>query len=323
MMIFGSANVLLKEALVVDGFYMPFLWNMVTMVGQSFLLPMHWCKQARQPDDLPKGPQAPTRVLVMVTCIDLLALSLINTTYNILPGSIIQMLRGCKVMFTCFLSKLILGKTQQWYQLLGVGMNFIGLLLTGLAGDRSEWDGGALSHPQAVVAAFAVGITSQLVGSFQFIYEAKTMKQYDVPALQLGGMEGIIGAPIGLLVLLTVNVMGREDTPSAIAQMGQSSSKAGLMLGFLVAVATFNLSGITVTKYGSPVLRAMLEIARTALIWAVEVTLGWNQFSTNQLGGYVITSIGTLIYSHVIVIPFLEPAKPDNGKLSAGLIPKA
>mmetsp|Transcript_25338 Transcript_25338/g.43654 ORF Transcript_25338/g.43654 Transcript_25338/m.43654 type:complete len:96 (-) Transcript_25338:13-300(-) len=89
----------------------------------------------------------------------------------------------------------------------------------------------------------------------------------------------------------------------ALHTMAASRTIMALMVAFLFCVATFNLSGITMAKYGSPVLRAMLEIARTAFIWLVEVFNGWTSFSAVQFLAFGFTSLGTCIYGKMISMP--------------------
>mmetsp|Transcript_88498 Transcript_88498/g.253489 ORF Transcript_88498/g.253489 Transcript_88498/m.253489 type:complete len:449 (-) Transcript_88498:108-1454(-) len=302
MLIFGTANVLCKEELVVQKFYKPFMWNMVTMLGQCFCMPIYWIqKKMYPPDDAkPVGTPAPFHVLLTVTVIDLAALSLVNTTYNQLPGSLIQLLRGCKVAFTCLLSRLILGQKFDGAKLTGVFMNIVGLWCVVGASGSSDWQGAAGSN---VNRALAVGIISQLIGSLQFVYEKQTMDAYEMPPLLLAGMEGIIGTPIAFSVLVLANMFGVEDSMEALHTMAASRTIMALMVAFLFCVAIFNLSGITMAKYGSPVLRAMLEIARTAFIWLVEVCNGWTSFSAVQFLAFGFTSLGTCIYGKMISMP--------------------
>lgn len=316
MMLFGPLNVLVKESLVVGGFFFPLLWNMVTMLGQSFLLPIHYCLEAPAAESETSKP-APAHILITVTCIDLLALSLINSTYNALPGSIIQTLRGFKIIFTAILSKLILGKTLVLYQYAGVALSCIGVVFAGASSMTSTWDGGAINHSQLTLMAFLLGTASQFVGSCQIVFEAKAMKSYHLPPLQLAGFEGVIGAPLGVAVIVISYMLGGNNPLDAFVALRGSTTGLGLLMCFMVTVSCFNLSGLIVTKHGSPVLRAMLEIMRTAVIWVVEVICQWNQFSIQQCIALIAITLGTLIYGNYIKIPFLQPAPvPKQGALS-------
>merc|ERR1719215_814235 len=126
------------------------------------------------------------------------------------------------------------------------------------------------------------------------------MRPTGVPPLLLAGYEGVIGTPVGLIALLIANLTGFEDTPTALQQMDSSHAILSLMVLFLFAVATFNLAGISVAKHGSPVLRALMEIMRTACIWTLEVAKGWMKFNPTELCAYALPSPGTLIYGKQI-----------------------
>jgi len=308
MILFGSVNVVLKESMVFDGFYSPGIWTTATMVGQIFFLPLHCCTTLQAGDaENESRPQATLGAILGVTSLDILALGLINTTYNVLPGSIIQMLRACKIIFTCVLSLLVLGKKQQPYHLLGVTLNIVGLLLAGLASVSSTYRN-ASEHPMLVWQALCVGILSQSVSSFGVVYEAKVMSQYDISPLLLTGSQGAIGMPLCIAILLAGHFTGLSSALSDVRAL-HTTALLGLFCLFLLSAGAFNFAGITVTRHSSPVLRTMLEIARMAIIWLVEVMLGWQQINPLELGGFVLTTFGALIYGRGIVIPLLEPAR--------------
>lgn len=255
---------------------------------------------------------APWHLLFAVTCIDLAALSLINGTYNVLPGSIIQMLRGFKVICTAVLNKAVLGKNLKRYQLAGIALSCFGLVFAGSAGMVTIWGNGAANHPGLTVVALCVGMISQFMGSLQVVFEAKVMSQYTTPPLQLVGYEGVMGAPVGLSVIVLAYMLGYSNPVESFHKVTQSYYTAACLLMFLVAVTLFNLSGMFVTKYGSPVLRSMLEITRTAFIWGVEVVCAWNQFSAVQCGAFVFIALGTLLYGNFIKISVLQSPEPSK-----------
>jgi len=242
--------------------------------------------------------------LLLITLFNLTALSLINAIYNVLPGSLIQLLRGVKVALTCLLSKLVLGTSSDNAKLLGVGMNMVGLVFV-VVSSYGSVRGPEAGDQRKLWVALGLGMLSQLVGSCQSIYEKRTMDTYSISPVLLTGMEGIIGTPIAFCMLLVANFLGLEDTLQALQQMAGSSSVTWLMVALLICLGTFNLSGISVTKFGSPVLRALLEIGRTACIWLIEVTWGWLHFQPSQLVAYMLTSFGTLVYGKFIRIPCL------------------
>mmetsp|Transcript_1147 Transcript_1147/g.2327 ORF Transcript_1147/g.2327 Transcript_1147/m.2327 type:complete len:345 (-) Transcript_1147:84-1118(-) len=322
MLLFGSLNVLVKEALVVDRAFFPLLWNMVTMLGQACLFPLSRCEKVKDSGK----PAAPFWVLVAVTSIDLGALSLINSTYNVLPGSIIQMLRGFKVIFTAILSKLVLGKTLESYQIAGIACSCVGLVLAGASSMKTSWNdakGAVHDHPAKVIFALSVGMASQFAGSCQVVFEAKVMKKYTVEPLKLTGYEGLIGTPIGCGIIYVAYMLGNFNPAQAVSEMVHDPHTAFLLLCFLIFVASFNLSGMFVTKYGSPVLRTMLEITRTAFIWMVEVMFAWNPFQSDQLFAFLAIATGTLLYGNFIKLSIFSRPKPADPLAEQLVKPKA
>lgn len=88
----------------------------------------------------------------------------------------------------------------------------------------------------------------------------------------------------------------------------------------IFSIATFNVSGVTVTKYINALTRSICDVTRTVLVWAigiiVTVTAGqsrpnykWELVQVGailvELLGFLILILGNLVYNKVVKIPFL------------------
>merc|ERR1719380_298034 len=111
------------------------------------------------------------------------------------------------------------------------------------------------------------------------VYEEKIMSSYTIPPLQVVGMEGLFGLGIGMILLVIVNMLGMESTPAAFYQISSSRLLLLVIIASIFSIAFFNFSGVTVTQKASAVARSTIDVSRTILIWAVELSLGWNGFN--------------------------------------------
>jgi hypothetical protein len=104
--------------------------------------------------------------------------------------------------------------------------------------------------------------------------------------------------------------------------MGQN----GLLLFFVIlgvfSIATFNVTGVTVTKYINALARSICDVTRTVIVWIVGIiiTLSAGENRPNykwelidagailvQLLGFGVLIAGNLIYNKILRIPFLMP----------------
>lgn len=88
----------------------------------------------------------------------------------------------------------------------------------------------------------------------------------------------------------------------------------------IVSIASFNIAGITVTKYLSSLTRSIVDVIRTIIVWLIgiiiTVTIGreeqnyrWESVNIRGIGvelvGFMILVIGNLIYNKVIKNDYL------------------
>jgi hypothetical protein len=112
--------------------------------------------------------------------------------------------------------------------------------------------------------------------------------------------------------------------------MGQN----GLLLFFVIlgifSIATFNVTGVTVTKYINALARSICDVTRTVIVWIVGIIITISAGSQKpnykwelidgaaislQLLGFLVLISGNLVYNKIIKIPFLMP-KEESSKHS-------
>ena len=79
-----------------------------------------------------------------------------------------------------------------------------------------------------------------------------------------------------------------------------------LSLGICISIASFNATGVAVTKYASAPQRTTIDSTRTVVVWVFFLMMPepyTETFSWLQLFGFIILILGTLVYNEIIVVP--------------------
>ena len=170
------------------------------------------------------------------------------------------------------------------------------------------------------------------------MFEQKLLSKYHLEPLQVVGYEGMFGLAIELVLLpiLTFIPCGfgveacvfsyrgmpfLERPERYFAEIGANGALLFFVILGIFSIATFNICGVTVTKYINALARSIGDVTRTVLVWAigilVTVTAGvtrpnlqWELTNAGailvELLGFIILVTGNLIYNKVIKLPFLE-----------------
>lgn len=95
----------------------------------------------------------------------------------------------------------------------------------------------------------------------------------------------------------------------------------GLLLFWVIlgifTIATFNICGVSVTKYVSSLARSLVDVSRTLIIWAVSLAITWIDPEAKwentrweaivlELLGFFVLVTGNLIYNGTIKLKFLD-----------------
>jgi len=317
MLLTGACNTLLMKFLVMQvvspapgappaGFDYPFFQTMLMMIGELLCLGAFYQSVYASGNKAALDQPFPTWIMVLPVSCDWAATTLVNAAYVILPASVIQMCRGCIVLFTAAFSVLFLKRRLRAHHWVGVALVALGITIVSLQ---------VLVYSTGSVAQYStpawIGISLVLGAQFfqatMLVVEEKFLGQYTVPPLQMVGLEGLFGCGIGVVALTILQHTGIEKVSEPLYMISNSTAvQMGCVLSML-SIAFFNWSGVNVTQRASAVARSTIDVSRTALIWVVELALMWNTFSWIQLLGFVVLVAGTLVYNEMIVIPGLDP----------------
>jgi hypothetical protein len=161
------------------------------------------------------------------------------------------------------------------------------------------------------------------------------LTKYHLDPLEVVGYEGLFGL-CGYLVLLPIitfipcsfgaeacvfTEQGFPFLERPFAYFSEAFSNGGLLFFCILgifSIATFNITGVTVTKYINALARSIGDVTRTILVWGIgiiiTVTAGatypnykWELLNGGaialELLGFVILVSGNLVYNQIIKIP--------------------
>ena len=75
--------------------------------------------------------------------------------------------------------------------------------------------------------------------------------------------------------------------------------------GNVVSIAFFNFAGISVTKEISATTRTVLDSVRTLVIWLFSLSVGWEDYATLQLFGFILLICGIFVHNDMLFRPYL------------------
>ena len=268
---------------------------------------------------------------------DILGSSISSISLSFLPSSIYQMFRGAIIIFTCTASILFLKNKYYRQHFLGICIVVIGLVIVGVnaaIGGHEEFD------IKIVLGIFLV-VVSQIFSCLLFISEEKILKKYDAPPLKAVGMEGMWGVACYIILLIIfyfircenwydilkdnicikdteTNELRFENALFAFKQIWDSWKIKLYLSMYVLSIAFFNFSGLTISKYASATSRTIVDTLRTILVWTFFFVISFvpddtkESFSWLQLLGFIILILGGLIYNEILVLKFWGFA--DNTK---------
>ena len=238
------------------------------------------------------------------------------------------MFRGAIIIFTCVASMIFLKNKYYRHHFLGIVIVISGLVIVGI---NALLNGNASSGENPGFGIFLI-IISQLFSSFLFISEEKILKAYEVAPLKAVGLEGMWGVLCYIVLLFIFYFIRCEEWPDflknvcildtgtkemrfenaifAVKQIYESTQLKCFLCLYILSIAFFNFSGLTISKNVSSTARTIVDTLRTIVIWVFFLTMPFvpedtkETFSWLQLLGFSILILGGVIYNEILVIPF-------------------
>ena len=338
MVITGSCNTifnkLLNEIESLDKKFTHFFFQTYLMfIGEVFCLFAYYLVNNNETQsDKPKIK--PIYLAIPALC-DFIGSTVTSFSLTMMAASVYQMSRGSVMIYTAILSVMFLKSRLFRYQIFSLCVIFVALFIVGIGALSYDTD-----NTQTSLLGVITLVIAQLFTAIQFVVEEKILNKYDVNPLEMVGWEGVFGTVFYTILLgifyfikcdvnnplCYINQAGEarlEDFIFAFRQLYESKSLLFIALGYVICIASYNYAGITMTKYVSSPARAVMDNARTVVIWLFFlVTPGlppaWREsFIPLQLVGFIFLVFGTFLYNQFISFSCLDEVdKPKEIKQS-------
>ena len=295
-----------------------------------------------------KKPEINKFLLAIPGFLDTCSTGLANIGLILLPASIYQMLKGSLIVMTFLMSKFIVKNKHTCDHYVAIPVSTTGVVLVGLsaylnAGEKSD-DAGNFSDAKTTLLGIVLMVIAMFILSIQFCFDEYFMRKYSCHPLICIGYEGIFGFFINLLLCIIFyfikcgsyenkeeppyfvknmctgdndNVWRPENIVFAYRQLINNSLLSILVPITIIFMASFNIFGVSITKYGSATTRTVTDNCRSFLVW-IFFLMPFNQeelietFNVLQLIGFLLICLGAFIYNGLFKLE--ERMSTDNKK---------
>ena len=295
-----------------------------------------------------KKPEINKFLLAIPGFLDTCSTGLANIGLILLPASIYQMLKGSLIIMTFLMSKFIVKNKHTWDHYVAIPVSTTGVVLVGLSAylnaDEKSDDGGNFSDAKTTLLGIVLMVIAMFILSIQFCFDEHFMRKYSCHPLICIGYEGIFGFFINLLLCIIFyfikcgsyedkeeppyfvknmctgdndNVWRPENIIFAFRQLINNSLLSILVPITIIFMASFNIFGVSITKYGSATTRTVTDNCRSFLVW-IFFLMPFNQkdlietFNVLQLIGFLLICLGAFIYNGLFKLE--ERMGKDNKK---------
>jgi len=330
ILMFGAMALALVLAIFVD------LFNKVRATNATHDSEALLKKEKEDEGTAKKGTTSP--LIMLIPCVfDLLASTIMTFGLIYISVSVFQMLRGSMMIFSTILSRIFLGRHVKPFQMVGLGVSCVALVVVGIAGTQMPQAGVESTAAQTLIGC-ALVVFSQLIQAGQLVTEEFLLKNLSLPPLKIVGYEGVWGTLLMVLVACpaayvipgtdfsTMPHNSLENTWDSLLCMVTSAGLIGSLVVFFVAVLMYNVYGMLITDSFNAVNRTIFEAVRTTCIWVTDLiiyviwpTSGfgeiWSAWSWLELFGFSLLILATFLYNGILKIPFFNYT--EEGKAAA------
>ncbi len=278
-------------------------------------------------------PEINKFLLAIPGFLDTCSTGLANIGLILLPASIYQMLKGSLIVMTFLMSKFVVRNKHILDHYIAIPISTLGVVLVGLsaylnADENDNKDGNSSSASQTLLGIVLM-VIAMFILSIQFCFDEYFMRRYSCHPLICIGYEGVFGFFINLFLcfifyFIKCGSYEKDEEPSYfVKNMCTSDDKNEWrpeniafalrqfidngVLTIIVPItiffmSTFNILGVSITKYGSATTRSVTDNVRSFLVW-LWFLMPFNQedliekFNFLQLFGFLCICIGAFIYN--------------------------
>ena len=255
-------------------------------------------KEEGKEEEEEKKPEINKFLLAIPGFLDTCSTGLANIGLILLPASIYQMLKGSLIILTFLMSKFIVKNKHTCDHYVAIPVSTTGVVLVGLSAylnaDEKSDDTGNFSDAKTTLLGIVLMVIAMFILSIQFCFDEYFMRKYSCHPLICIGYEGIFGFFFNLLLCIIFyfikcgsyedkeeppyfvknmctgdndNVWRPENIVFAYRQLINNSLLSILVPITIIFMASFNIFGVSITKYGSATTRTVTDNCRSFLVW--------------------------------------------------------
>ena len=302
-----------------------------------------------------KKPEIKKILLAIPAFTDTCSTGLANIGLILLPASIYQMLKGSLIIMTFLMSKFVVKNKHILDHYIGIPLSTVGVVLVGLsayitAEENEENNNEDSSSASQTLLGIVLMLIAMFILSIQFCFDEYFMRKYSCHPLICIGYQGVFGFFMNLFLCIIFyfikcgsyekgeeppyfvenmctgddkNVWRPENIVFALRQFVENHILTILVPITIIFMSSFNILGVSITKYGSATTRSVTDNVRSFLVW-LWFLLPFNQedliekFSVLQLIGFICITAGAFIYNGVFKLE--ERKRRRNKKIKHDLI---
>jgi drug/metabolite transporter (DMT)-like permease len=260
----------------------------------------------------------PFIVSLFASC-DLISTSLSGVGLVYCNASVVQILRGCVIVFTMLNAWIFLKRKPNLAQVLGVCFAILGLALVGTSAVMS--DNSSSKSAKDTLLGIGLVLLSQVFSSIQFVFEEKLLKQNTqktgpIPPLFLVGSEGIAGMilTIGIALPITNAIHGHdhgsyENLKNSVYMLFHNKLILGLQFLYFSSISFFNWSSFLYARVLSATARSLVDTCRTIVVWIVMLVVYYADkhiygepfvpWTTLEVVGFIGMVLGTTTHNNI------------------------
>jgi len=323
MLLTGVVTMNLRDLWEVTDFHFPVHWVLISEFGYCLAWIVHRLTKHLDPGCVPStsglqrgnGVNQSTYFIAML--LDAMSMVCAHEAMGSISAAIVQMMRSAKLIIAFFITTVVMQKKQLPRELAGVLIVLLGVsvVVFGSVMPVTMPVDSAVGGANGGGKAFALLLcfVAELFNVAFYLYQDHTAKKYDLPACHTVGMMGMYGVLVFSVVLVNLNAVHVEDSFQAFDRLTHSWPVALSSIGYILLLCVYEICGVVVSKQGSAILRALIDVSRGAFIWAVELYFGWVQFQVLHGIGFAIIICGTLVNTGVFHFGFLDPGPEMQG----------
>jgi len=309
--------------------------NLVMFIGESMGIPVFYLffhkKEESENKEEEKKPPINKFLLAIPGALDTCSTGLANIGLILLPASIYQMLKGSLIVMTFLMSKFVVRNKHTLDHYIAIPVSTLGVVLVGLSAylnaDENKSEGS--SDASQTLLGIILMLIAMFILSIQFCFDEYFMRKYSCHPLICIGYEGVFGFFINLILCVVFyfikcgsykegeeppyfvrnmctgdndNVWRPENIVFAFQQLFDNTILSIIVPITIIFMSSFNILGVSITKYGSATTRSVTDNCRSFLVW-LWFLMPFNKeeliehFNWLQLIGFICICMGAFMYN--------------------------